>query len=192
GRRGRAHPREREGQLQRRHRAHPGPARPGPARAPLGPDRAAAHGPRGGGTMSRLPAGEAQAAQRRRGGIARSVLRGAGIILLVTVFARIAGFVRYLVFGASVGAGDVGTAYTTTNMLPNVLFEVAAGGVLAAVVVPLIAGLGPEWDPDDHVVSEETLDPRQVEDLRSPTAAPGTADGAALADRIISVLLTWT
>ena len=142
--------------------------------------------------MSRLPAGEAQAAQRRRGGIARSVLRGAGIILLVTVFARIAGFVRYLVFGASVGAGDVGTAYTTTNMLPNVLFEVAAGGVLAAVVVPLIAGLVPEGDPDAHVVSEETLDLRQVEDPRSPTAAPGTADGAALADRIISVLLPWT
>ena len=85
----------------------------------------------------------------RSGRIARSVLRGAGIILIVTVFARIAGFVRYLVFGASVGAGDVGTAYTTANMLPNVLFEIVAGGALAAAVVPLIAGLVPERDPEE-------------------------------------------
>src|SRR5699024_7384107 len=77
----------------------------------------------------------------RRRSVARSVLRGAGVILVVTVFARILGFVRYRVFGASIGAGDVGTAYSTANMLPSVLFEIAAGGVLAAVVVPLIAGL---------------------------------------------------
>ena len=79
----------------------------------------------------------------RSGRIARSVLRGAGIILIVTVFARIAGFVRYLVFGASVGAGDVGTAYTTANMLPNVLFEIVAGGALAAAVSqPLLGSVG--------------------------------------------------
>ena len=128
----------------------------------------------------------------RRGGVARSVLRGAGVILLVTVFARIAGFVRYLVFGASVGAGDVGTAYSTANMLPNVLFEVVAGGVLAAVVVPLIAGLVPEGDPEDHVGPTTTADPRQVENLRAEEKARPVAEGAALADRIVSSLLTWT
>lgn len=128
----------------------------------------------------------------RRGGVARSVLRGAGVILLVTVFARIAGFVRYLVFGASVGAGDVGTAYSTANMLPNVLFEVVAGGVLAAVVVPLIAGLVPEGDPEDHVGPTTTADPRQVENLRAEEKGRPVAEGAALADRIVSSLLTWT
>ena len=128
----------------------------------------------------------------RRGGVARSVLRGAGVILLVTVFARIAGFVRYLVFGARVGAGDVGTAYSTANMLPNVLFEVVAGGVLAAVVVPLIAGLVPEGDPEDHVGPTTTADPRQVENLRAEEKGRPVAEGAALADRIVSSLLTWT
>ncbi|HEX7350408.1 murein biosynthesis integral membrane protein MurJ [Brachybacterium sp.] len=128
----------------------------------------------------------------RRSGIARSVLRGAGVILVVTVFARIAGFVRYLVFGASVGAGDVGTAYTTANMLPNVLFEVAAGGVLAAVVVPLIAGLVPEGDPTDHVAAEEAGAPRTVQRLHDQEPARPAHDGSALADRIISTLLTWT
>ncbi|MGP9539858.1 murein biosynthesis integral membrane protein MurJ [Brachybacterium sp. AOP43-C2-M15] len=128
----------------------------------------------------------------RGGGIARSVLRGAGVILVVTVFARIAGFVRYLVFGASVGAGDVGTAYTTANMLPNVLFEVVAGGMLAAVVVPLIAGLVPEGDPEDRGGAGAALDPRTVEDLRAEERQRQPASGAALADRIVSTLLSWT
>lgn len=134
----------------------------------------------------------APAGSSRRSGIARSVMRGAGVILLVTVFARIAGFVRYLVFGASVGAGDVGTAYTTANMLPNVLFEVVAGGVLAAVVVPLIAGLVPEGDPKDHVGAEESLDPQQAEALRVEGQARTPDEGIALVDRIVSSLLTWT
>ncbi|MBB5831679.1 murein biosynthesis integral membrane protein MurJ [Brachybacterium aquaticum] len=131
-------------------------------------------------------------AQQRRDRIARSVLRGAGIILVVTVIARIAGFVRYLVFGASVGAGDVGTAYTTANMLPNVLFEIVAGGALAAVVVPLIAGLVPERNTEDQVVAEETLAPDLIEAQRERDRTRPPAEGAALADRIISVLLTWT
>ena len=120
------------------------------------------------------------------GGTARSVLRGAGIILVITVVARIAGFVRYLVFGASVGAGDVGTAYSTANLLPNVLFEVVAGGALAAVVVPLVAGLVPE---------RQDRDGQQLPVHGTETPTPGAADvadGRDRADRIISALLTWT
>jgi putative peptidoglycan lipid II flippase len=131
---------------------------------------------------ARTAAPAAGTAPPRGGGIARSILRGAGVILVVTVIARIAGFVRYLVFGASVGAGDVGTAYTTANMLPNVLFEIVAGGALAAAVVPLIAGLVPERAPD--------RDPQHAPG-REGASAPATG-GAALADRIVSVLLTWT
>ncbi|ASK66860.1 hypothetical protein CFK39_14750 [Brachybacterium avium] len=161
-----------------------------------------------------------------RSSIARSVLRGAGVILVVTIFARILGFVRYLVFGASIGAGDVGTAYSTANMLPNVLFEVAAGGVLAAVVVPLIAGLVPEGNPSAHAAADAsgtsaaagttttaagttttaaattavaaTGAPRPVSEQlvagEEPAAGEGQAvdSGTALADRIVSTLLTWT
>ena len=36
---------------------------------------------------------------------ARGIARAAGLILAVTILARIAGFVRYLVFGATVGGG---------------------------------------------------------------------------------------
>lgn len=124
----------------------------------------------------------------------RAVLRGASIILVVTVIARLAGFARYLVFGASVGAGDVGTAYATANLLPNVLFEVVAGGALAAVAVPLIAGLVPEGRPaasTDETAAETTAG---TADGTADGTAAGTADedGRRRADRIVSVLLTWT
>ncbi|HET6694038.1 MAG TPA: lipid II flippase MurJ [Pedococcus sp.] len=69
-----------------------------------------------------------------------SVAKAAGIIAVATLFARVAGFARVLVFSGSVGAGGVGDVYQTVNMLPNVVFEVAAGGVLVAVAVPIIAG----------------------------------------------------
>lgn len=64
----------------------------------------------------------------------------ARIIAAATMAARIAGFARMLVFSWAVGATVVGTAYQSTNTIPNVVFEIAAGGILAAVVVPLLAG----------------------------------------------------
>src|SRR6476661_4113865 len=69
-----------------------------------------------------------------------SVARGAAVIAVATLFARLAGFGRTLVFSGTVGTGGVGDVYQTVNMLPNVVYEVAAGGALAAVAVPLIAG----------------------------------------------------
>lgn len=78
--------------------------------------------------------------QVRSGSIGASVAKAAGIIALATLFARIAGFARTLVFSHSAGTTEVGDVYWTVNTLPNVVFEVAAGGVLAAVAVPLIAG----------------------------------------------------
>jgi len=68
------------------------------------------------------------------------VLAAAGIIAAVTLAARIFGFGRWLVFSQSVGTTCVGNVYQAANQLPNVVFEVAAGGALAAVVVPIIAG----------------------------------------------------
>ncbi|MEO6144256.1 MAG: lipid II flippase MurJ, partial [Dermatophilaceae bacterium] len=68
------------------------------------------------------------------------VFAAAGLIALVTLAARIFGFGRWLVFSQSVGATCVGSVYQGANLLPNVVFEVAAGGALAAVAVPIIAG----------------------------------------------------
>lgn len=63
----------------------------------------------------------------------------AAMITLVTIASRLVGFARSLVQSAAVGTEGVGSAFTAANLLPNVLFEVAAGGALAGSVVPLLA-----------------------------------------------------
>ncbi|MBP6995840.1 MAG: virulence factor MviN [Phycicoccus sp.] len=77
-----------------------------------------------------------EATQRR---LATGIAGAAGLIAVLTLLARIAGFGRVLVFADAVRAAGVGEIYQSVNTVPNVLFEVAAGGVLAAVIVPLVA-----------------------------------------------------
>jgi putative peptidoglycan lipid II flippase len=72
------------------------------------------------------------------GGFARAAV----LIGSITVLARIIGFGRQLVFAHTVGAQCVGTAYTTANMVPNIIYDIVAGGALTAVVVPVLAGSG--------------------------------------------------
>lgn len=73
----------------------------------------------------------------------RRVLSGlagaAALISAVTVVSRLLGFLRNLVFSNAVGAASVGDAYNAANTLPNVLFEVAAGGALAGALIPVLA-----------------------------------------------------
>lgn len=71
---------------------------------------------------------------------AATVARAAVGVAALTVVARVVGFGRVGVLTRTVGTGCVGDAYTTANQLPNVVFEVVAGGALAAAVVPLLAG----------------------------------------------------
>ncbi len=70
---------------------------------------------------------------------AGGLLGAAALIAVVTVVSRVLGFVRSLVFGATVGFDAVADAYNAANTLPNVVFEVAAGGALAGAVIPVLA-----------------------------------------------------
>jgi putative peptidoglycan lipid II flippase len=72
----------------------------------------------------------------RRIGIGRAAI----MISAITVVARAAGFGRQLVFAHTVGPSCLGTAYTTANMVPNIIYDVVLGGALSSVVVPVLAG----------------------------------------------------
>lgn len=61
------------------------------------------------------------------------------MIAALTVLSRAVGFGRWLGQNYAVGDTAIGDAYATANTLPNVLYEVAAGGALAGAVVPLLA-----------------------------------------------------
>lgn len=75
-----------------------------------------------------------------------SLLGAALVIGVITLFSRLAGFARWLVFARTVGSGCLGDAYTTANQLPNVVFELVAGGMLAATMIPLVAGAARRGD----------------------------------------------
>jgi putative peptidoglycan lipid II flippase len=83
------------------------------------------------------------------------VFAAASLIAAVTLAARAFGFGRWLVFSHAVGTTCVGNVYQGANQLPNVVFEVAAGGALAAVVVPVIAGQLARQDPATGQSSHE-------------------------------------
>ena len=70
---------------------------------------------------------------------AGSIAAAAGLIAVVTLIGRAVGLGRWLAFSHGVGATCVGEVYATANQVPNALYEIAAGGALAAVVVPLVS-----------------------------------------------------
>jgi len=70
----------------------------------------------------------------------RGLVGAALLVGAVTALARVVGFGRTVVFSRTVGATCLGTAYATANQVPNLIFEVVAGGALAGAVVPLLAG----------------------------------------------------
>ncbi|HEY0719231.1 MAG TPA: lipid II flippase MurJ, partial [Streptosporangiaceae bacterium] len=88
--------------------------------------------------------------------------RAAAVIGILTVASGVVGFGRQLIFAHTVGASCVGTAYTTANQVPNIIYDIVLGGALTSAVVPVLAG----------------------------PAARGP-EGAAEARRISSALLTW-
>ena len=96
------------------------------------------------------------------------------MIGVITVLARLVGFGRQVVFAHTVGTTCLGTAYTTANMVPNIIYDIVLGGALSSVVVPVLAG--PARDA-------------------APGGAAGRGEGArppTSARRISSALLTWT
>jgi putative peptidoglycan lipid II flippase len=71
---------------------------------------------------------------------ARRIASAAALIAVLTVVARVAGFGRMMVFAWAVGDNDLGDIYLAANTVPNIVFEIVAGGALASLVVPLLAG----------------------------------------------------
>lgn len=85
----------------------------------------------------------------------REVGRAASVIGAITVASRLAGFGRTMVFTYAVGAGTLGAVYQTANGIPNIIFELVAGGALAALVIPLLAAPLARHEPDQvsHIAS---------------------------------------
>ncbi|MCX4389992.1 virulence factor MviN [Micromonospora peucetia] len=68
------------------------------------------------------------------------VAGAAALIAVLTVVSRLAGFGRTAVFTWTLAPTDLGGTYVVANAVPNFIFEIVAGGALASLVVPLLAG----------------------------------------------------
>ena len=65
--------------------------------------------------------------------------RASAFLASGTIVSRILGFVKAALLAAVIGAGGAGAnAFAVANQLPNTIYAVVAGGVLSAVLVPLI------------------------------------------------------
>jgi putative peptidoglycan lipid II flippase len=71
--------------------------------------------------------------------LADGIARGALIVAGLTIFSRILGLVRTLVFSQTVGAGCLGTAYVTANQVPDLLYQLILGGALTMAMIPVLA-----------------------------------------------------
>ncbi|MFC4336159.1 murein biosynthesis integral membrane protein MurJ [Salininema proteolyticum] len=75
--------------------------------------------------------------------------KSATLIGAITIGSRLAGFARMLVLGWGVGLAGMTAAYQNSNTIPNMIFELVAGGALAALVVPLLAAPIARRDRDE-------------------------------------------
>lgn len=69
-------------------------------------------------------------------GVSSGMRRDTILVTLCTLLSRVTGFGRVVATAAVLGVGVLGDVYQTANMIPNLLFELVAGGVLQAVLVP--------------------------------------------------------
>jgi putative peptidoglycan lipid II flippase len=69
---------------------------------------------------------------------APSLARSGMLMALGTISSRGTGFLRTVVIASAIGEGGVANAYAVANTVPNALYDLLLGGILSAVVVPLL------------------------------------------------------
>lgn len=72
--------------------------------------------------------------------------RDAALVSMITVASRAMGVVRTLTVTAVLGITFLGNTYASANALPNLLFEIIAGGAIAAALLPALAAAASRGD----------------------------------------------
>lgn len=67
--------------------------------------------------------------------------RDAAVIAGLTAISRLTGFARIVITAAVLGTGLLGDVYQSANTVPNIVFELLAGGALQAALVPLLVAV---------------------------------------------------
>jgi putative peptidoglycan lipid II flippase len=67
-----------------------------------------------------------------------SIAKSSSVMAIGTLASRLTGFLRQIVQSSALGAAGIAAAYNLSNTLPNVVYNLALGGILTSVIVPLI------------------------------------------------------
>jgi len=103
-----------------------------------------------------------------------------------TLVSRVVGFVRVLVVAAVLGPTYLGNTFGATNMIPNLVFELLAGSLIASLLVPLLVR---------HADAQDTLRAERVAGGFLGLAVAAFAAvlvAGALAGPLLLALLTTT
>src|SRR3954453_7905696 len=76
----------------------------------------------------------------------QSLAKASGSMAIATLVSRITGFLWKIQLAWVAGLTVVNDSFTVANTLPNIVYELLLGGVLASVVVPLLVRA--QDDPD--------------------------------------------
>jgi len=74
-----------------------------------------------------------------------------------TIASRATGFIRTAVIAAAIGEAGVGNAYGVANTVPNALYDLLLGGILSAVVVPLLVQAAHDDGDDGEAYAQRLL-----------------------------------
>src|SRR5215467_5516305 len=67
-----------------------------------------------------------------------SLVRSSAVMALGTLASRLTGMLRTVVLVSALGAYAIANAYNVANTLPNTVYNLAIGGILTSVIVPLL------------------------------------------------------
>jgi putative peptidoglycan lipid II flippase len=74
-----------------------------------------------------------------------------------TIASRGTGFLRTAVIASAIGEAGVGNAYGVANTVPNALYDLLLGGILSAVIVPLLVQAAHDDDDEGDAYAQRLL-----------------------------------
>jgi putative peptidoglycan lipid II flippase len=92
---------------------------------------------------------------KRTDGAQPSLARASGSMAIATLVSRITGFAWKVMLAWAASLGVVNDSFTVANTLPNIVYELLLGGVLASIVVPLLVRA--QDDPDGGAAYTQRL-----------------------------------
>jgi putative peptidoglycan lipid II flippase len=86
-----------------------------------------------------------------------SLARSSMSMAMGTVASRGTGFLRTVVIASAIGEAGVGNAYAVANTVPNALYDLLLGGILGAVIVPLLVQAAQEDDDNGDAFAQRLV-----------------------------------